>query len=197
MIQPPSVGPRIGAEQGGNGEERHGRALLFGRKGVEQHPLRAGLQAAAGQTLDHAKQNQLLQAGRHAAQPRGQREDGDRQQKVVPAAEMRGQPTRDRQDDRVGGQVAGDDPFAVDHGRRQTAGDVRSATLAIVVSSTSMKVGTTTAAATIQGLIAGARRQHERRQRCSWPAFRLTGSGAAGDYRPAIACRRWGPWPAP
>ena len=31
----------------------------------------------------------------------------------------------------------------------------RSATLAIVVSSTSMKVGTTTAAATNQGLIAG------------------------------------------
>ena len=52
----------------------------------------------------------------------------------------------------------------------------RSATLAIVVSSTSMKVGTTTAAATNQGLIAG-------RLRALAPVSRCSRGGSKKKYR--------------
>ena len=75
-------------------------------------------------------------------------------QKIVAAAQAGRDPAGDRQDGGVGGQVAGEDPLAVDDRRRQAAGDVAQATLAMVVSSTSMNVGMTTATATTQGLIA-------------------------------------------
>ena len=45
-------------------------------------------------------------------------------QKVVAAAQARRDPAGDRQDGRVGGQVAGEDPLAVDDRRRQAAGNV-------------------------------------------------------------------------
>ena len=110
--------------QGRQAEQRHRHALLFARKGVEQHALAGGLKTAAGQALDHAEQDQLIEAGGHPAQPRGEGEDGDRQQEVVAATEMGRQPAGDRQDDGVGGEVAGDNPFAVVDRRRQAAGDV-------------------------------------------------------------------------
>ena len=101
-----------------------GRALFLGGKRVQQHTLARGLESAAGQALEHAKEDQLRQAGGHAAEPRGEGEDGDRHQEVVAAAEVGREPAGDRQDEGVGGQVAGDDPLAVDHRRRQPAGNV-------------------------------------------------------------------------
>ncbi len=65
-----------------------------------------------------------IQAGGHPAQRRRQREDRDREQEIVSPAEPRREPAGDRQDDGVGGQVAGDDPLAVGGGSRQPAGDV-------------------------------------------------------------------------
>ena len=86
--------------------------------------LAGRLQSAAGQSLQHAEGDQRVQARRHAAQRGGEREDGDRQQKIISPAQPRAEPAGDRQDDRVGGEVAGDDPFAVGDRRRQSAGDV-------------------------------------------------------------------------
>ncbi len=54
--------------------------------------LAARLEPAAGQALDHPEQDDLLQAGGHAAQPRGEGEDGDREQEVVAAAEVGREP---------------------------------------------------------------------------------------------------------
>src|SRR5262249_62213021 len=51
-------------------------------------------------------------------------EDGDRQEEVVAAAEVGREPAGDRQDDRVGRQVGGDDPVGVGLCGRQAAGDV-------------------------------------------------------------------------
>ena len=111
-------------EQGGDAEHRHGRSLLLPREGIQQDALAAGLQSAAGQPLQHAEQDQLIQAGRHAAQTRAERENADRQHKVVAATEAGGKPAADRQDGGVGRQVTGDHPLAVDDGRRQAAGDI-------------------------------------------------------------------------
>ena len=111
-------------DQRGQAEQRHGHALPLDREGVQQHALAARLKTAAGQTLEHAEQDQLPEARGHAAQPRGEGEYGDRQQEIVAATEMRDQPAGDRQDDRVGGKVAGDDPFAVIDRGRQPARDI-------------------------------------------------------------------------
>ena len=59
-----------------------------GGKAIQQHPLARRLEPAAGQALQYAEQNQLRQAGGQAAEPRGEREDGDRQQEILAAAEV-------------------------------------------------------------------------------------------------------------
>ena len=111
-------------EQGRQAEQRHRHALLFPREGVEQNRLAAGLQTAACQTLDDAEQDQLTETAGHSAQSGTESKNGNRHQKVVAATKMRAQPPGDRQDDGVGGKVAGENPFAVIDRRRQTAGDI-------------------------------------------------------------------------
>ena len=113
-----------GRDQRGQAEQRHRHALPLDREGIQQHALARRLQAAAGKPLQHAEQDQLPEPRGHAAQPRGQGEHGDGQQEIVAAAKMRDQPAGDRQDDRVGGEIAGDHPFAVIDRRRQPARDV-------------------------------------------------------------------------
>ena len=93
-------------------------------KASSSTPWLRRLKTAAGKTLEHAEQDQLPEPRGHAAQPRGEGEDGDRQQEIVAAPEMRDQPAGDGQDDRVGGKVAGDDPFAVIDRGRQPARDI-------------------------------------------------------------------------
>ena len=105
-------------------EHRHGRALLLGREAVDQDPLAGGLEPAPGDPLDHPEKDQLLEAGGQAAQHRGGGEDGDGQEEVPAAAQVGREPARDRQDGGVGRQVAGHDPVAVVHRRRQAARDV-------------------------------------------------------------------------
>ena len=112
------------AEDGGDAEQRHGRALLLFGEGVEQDALAAWLEPATGESLDDAEQNHLRETGREAAQRRGQREDGNADQEVIAAAEACRQPAGDRQDNGVGGQVAGDDPLGVALSGRQASGNV-------------------------------------------------------------------------
>ena len=95
-----------------------------GGKASSSTPWLDWLQTAAGKTLDHAEQDQLAETRGHSAQPRGEGEDGDRQQEIVAAPKMRDQPAGDGQDDRVGGKVAGDDPLAVIDRGRQPARDI-------------------------------------------------------------------------
>src|SRR5207247_535622 len=102
-----------GRQQGRDPEQGHRGSLLLGREAVQQDPLAARLQPAAGQALDDPEQDDLPQAGGQAAQGRGEREDPDRQQEIVAAAQVRRQVAAQGQDDGVGGQVAGDDPLAV------------------------------------------------------------------------------------
>ena len=73
MIQPPSVGPMVGAMIGGDSVEREGQAALLRRKRVGQNGLRHRLKSAAARALNHAEQDQHRQAGRDAAQQRAER----------------------------------------------------------------------------------------------------------------------------
>ena len=52
MIQPPSVGPSTGADDGGDGGEAEGRAALLRWEGVEDDRLLVGLQATAEEALE-------------------------------------------------------------------------------------------------------------------------------------------------
>ena len=111
-------------QQGRQAEQRHRHALLLAREGVEEYGLTAGLQTATCQTLNDAEQDQLTKTAGHPTQRGTERKNGNRYEEVVTATQMRAQPAGDRQDDGVGGKVAGENPFAVIDGRRQTASDV-------------------------------------------------------------------------
>ena len=111
-------------DQRGQSEQRHGHALPLDREGIQQHALARRLKTTAGKTLEHPEQDQLAEPRGHAAQPGGEGEYRDGKQEIVAAPEMRDQPAGDGQDDRVGGKVAGDDPFAVIDRGRQAACDI-------------------------------------------------------------------------
>ncbi len=108
-------------QERGDAENRLRGALLFDGERIEQDALARGLQAAAGQALQHAGGDQHVEAGGHAAQGGGQREHGDRQQEVIAAAQPHGQPAGNRQHDGVRGQVTSDDPFAIGGRGREAA----------------------------------------------------------------------------
>jgi hypothetical protein len=136
-VDPKDPAPRVGVRypaaqrrtddrrnQGSETEQGHRHALFFGRESVEQHPLTTRLQTAARQALDHSKQDELTESTGEAAQQGAKCEYRDRREKVVAATEMRAQPTRNRQDDGIGGKVTGDNPLAVIGRRRQSARDI-------------------------------------------------------------------------
>src|SRR5690349_15267126 len=104
---------RDGGQQGRQAEQGHCCALLFRRESVEQYPLTTGLQTASCEPLDYAEQDELGEAVGHAAQSRTDGEYADRQEEVIATTEMSNQPTSDRQDNGVGGEVACKDPFSV------------------------------------------------------------------------------------
>ena len=99
-------------------------ALLLGRKGIEQDTLAGGLEPAAGKTLHHAEEDQLIQTRRHAAKHRADGEDRDRKEEISASSEIRGEPAGDWQDDRIGSQIAGDHPLAIGDRRGKSAGNV-------------------------------------------------------------------------
>ena len=80
---------------------------------IDQDALAGRLEPAAHQALEHPEENDLTQAGGQAAQCRGDDEDRDRHQEIVAPAQVGRKPAGDGQDCGVGGQIAGEDPFAV------------------------------------------------------------------------------------
>ena len=106
-------------------EEGHGLPAILRLERLEHDRLRERLHHAAGQALDDAPEHQDREAGGQAAQHRGRREAGHRQEQQPAPAEVVRQPPGDRQDDRVGGQVGGQRPGRFLDARRQVAGDVR------------------------------------------------------------------------
>ena len=105
-----------------NGESH---AALFRSEGVGQDRLLAGLQAAAGRALNHAKEHQHAQCGRKAAEQRGDGEQEDAGHVEALAAHAVCDPAADGQHHGVGDQVAGQHPGGfVAAGGERTA-DVR------------------------------------------------------------------------
>ena len=117
--------PHHGREHHAHAVHRHRHALLFARKSFAQDGLRNRLQRAAAQALQHAAQDQDGKAGRQAAH----RGAGGEQQHAAHvkslAAEQRGEPSAERQHDRVGDQVGSQHPGGFIHARRKAARDVR------------------------------------------------------------------------
>ncbi len=74
MIQPPSVGPMVGAMMAVIPYSANAKPRFCGRERVRQNGLRHGLKPAAADALDHAEQNQHPQAGSDAAQQRAEGE---------------------------------------------------------------------------------------------------------------------------
>ena len=111
-------------EQRGKAKDGHRRALLLLRERIEEHRLTRRLQSAAGQALQRARRDDEPEAARHPAHRRREGEHRDRGEEIIAPPQPRREPSGHRQDDRVGGEVAGDDPFAVGRRRRQSARDV-------------------------------------------------------------------------
>ncbi len=112
------------SEDDGDAVEGEGHAAVTRRESVGENGLRHRLQPAAGQALQGAKGDEQPEARRQPAEQRGHTEAGDAGHVEPLAAEDAGQPAADRQDDRVGNQVRGQDPGRLFLARRQAAGDV-------------------------------------------------------------------------
>ena len=62
MIQPPMIGPSDRADHRADAEDRHRHAVLLRREGLEQDRLADRDQAAAGEPLEDAEEDQALEA---------------------------------------------------------------------------------------------------------------------------------------
>src|SRR4051812_1517619 len=100
------------------------RALFFRRESIKQNCLTGGLESTAREPLHDAKENELIQAGGGAAQKGAKCEEGDRAEEIVSPSKSRAEPAGNRQDDRIGREVTGDDPLAVSGGGGEPARDV-------------------------------------------------------------------------
>ena len=90
-----------------NPKNRLGHRLFAARKESRINPLRLGQQAAAGETLQDAREDEERQVGREAAQHGGHGETDERKQQVVLFAEAIAEPRGQRDDHDVGARVAG------------------------------------------------------------------------------------------
>ena len=88
-------------EKNTDAEGRHGMTVTLLRKSLEQNGLGERLEPSAGQTLQHAEDDELRQRGGHAATERGDRESGNASEEKALAAEMIRQPSRNRKHDCV------------------------------------------------------------------------------------------------
>src|SRR5262249_15855140 len=103
-----------------------------------------------------AEEQERLQAPGESAQHRARGEEPETDQEEALAAEQAGEKAAGRQGNRVGDKIRGNDPGRLVLAHPHAAGDVSRATLAIVVSSTSMKVANATKMAISHGLGAEA-----------------------------------------
>ena len=104
--------------------ERECLRALFRREGVGKDRLLARRHAAAAKPLEDAEQDQHVETGRQAAKQRRTCERGDAQHVIALAADDVGEPAADRDDDRVGDEIGGDDPGALVHPGGKAAGNV-------------------------------------------------------------------------
>ena len=105
--------------------EAHRPPALVRRESFEHHRLRERHHHAAGEPLDDAEHDQDRERRRQAAEERRRREGEDAPDHQPLAAEVIGEPTGERQDHRVGGEIRGERPGRLVDRRRQAAGDVR------------------------------------------------------------------------
>ena len=105
--------------------DRHRRAALLERIGVEQHRLRQRHQRGAGHALQQAEQHHLLDVLRQRAQERGDGEAGDADDEQLLAAEAVGHPADRRGHDGGGDDVGGEHPVDLVERGRQRALHVR------------------------------------------------------------------------
>jgi hypothetical protein len=103
-------GAERGGEDDGHSVDGEGHAALFGREGVGEDGLLAGLEAAPGCSLDDTEEDEHSQRRREAAEQRGEGEEEDAAHVEALAAEAIGHPAADGEDDGVGYKVAGEDP---------------------------------------------------------------------------------------
>ncbi len=106
-------------------EDRHRVAVALARIDREEGRLPERHQPGAEYALQQAKDHELAQARRRAAQRRGKREPDDRAEKDVFDAKVAGEPPGQRHRDRRGHDVRGQDPRDLVLRRRHAALDMR------------------------------------------------------------------------
>src|SRR5271155_3097429 len=121
------------AQGGADGRSEHHRHAVNGEghaafsrfESVGENCLLAGLQAAAADALQHAKNNQHAEVGREAAEKRADGEERDAGHVKTFAAYELGKPAAHRENDGVGNQVGSEHPGAFVLAGGKAAGDVR------------------------------------------------------------------------
>ena len=127
VIQPPSVGPRMGAAMIPRLQKAMALPCSLPGNSSSSTACDSGCSAAAGQALDDAEDDQHGQVERQPAEQARERKSCHGQQQQPLAAEHARHPPRDGQNDGVGHQVGGQHPGGLFRARGQRAGDVRQA----------------------------------------------------------------------
>src|SRR5208282_6683360 len=94
-------------------------------KTIDKDRPRYRLHASAARALDHPKEDKHRQRRGHSAEKRAERKNHNAREEKSLAPKKRGEPSGERQDDRIRHQVGSENPGALVHSRREAAGDVR------------------------------------------------------------------------
>ncbi len=113
-------GPRNDAEAEDGGSD----AALSRGEGFEDDGLRLGEEAAAGESLEDAREDEHAEVRRHPAEDGGHGETNQGKDEVVLFAEADAQPGRERDDDDIGAGVAGGHPPGLGERRAEIAANV-------------------------------------------------------------------------
>ena len=117
-------GAEDGREDDGHSINGEGHGAFFGREGVGEDGLLAGLEAAAGCSLDDAEKDQQGQRWGESAEQAGDGEAEDAAHVEALAADAVGDPAGDGEDDGVGDQIAGEYPGGFVAASGERAADV-------------------------------------------------------------------------
>ena len=155
MSQPPRVGPNTGATttpkpKAAMALPRFARGKLSRRMDWE-----SGCNAPPPAPLRSPRDQDPCQAGRRAAQKRGRRKQDDTKYEKIAASKPQGKPAACRQNHGVGHEIAREDQVASSMDEDRLPAICGSATEAMEVSSTSMKVGRITETAINHALQSG------------------------------------------
>ena len=171
-MMPPSIGPAIGADQGRHRPDAHGlRPRFSGGKMRSSSVCDIGIIGPPERPCRTRKPTSMPSEG---ARPHSseQRPKPDMQATNTRwRAEPLGQPAGQRHGDRLGHRIGGDHPGALAGRDGQAAGDVGTETLAMVVSSTTMKL---------------ARPMQDGRPRTAWPPRQRRRSGAGAAWLTSV-----------